>query len=84
MFLIDDQPAFNPNMRPSVRVGEMPKRHLADPSLAVAALGATQETLTSDLNTFGFLFEAMCERDLRIYAQCADGVCVVPITALRD
>jgi hypothetical protein len=84
LFLIDDQPAFNPNMRPSVRVGEMPKRHLADPSLAVAALGATQETLTSDLNTFGFLFEAMCERDLRIYAQCADGVCVVPITALRD
>ncbi|XDS45582.1 DUF4143 domain-containing protein [Bifidobacterium aquikefiricola] len=73
LFLIDDQPAFNPNMRSSVRVGKMPKRHLADPSLAAAALGATQETLKGDLNTFGFLFEAMCERDLRIYAQCADG-----------
>lgn len=73
LFLIDDQPAFNPNMRSSVRVGKMPKRHLADPSLAAAALGVTAETLTDDLNTFGFLFEAMCERDLRVYAQCAGG-----------
>ncbi len=73
LFLIDDQQAFNPNMRSSVRVGKTPKRHLADPSLAVAALGATAETLANDLNTFGFLFEAMCERDLRVYAQCAGG-----------
>lgn len=73
LFLVDEQPAFNPNMRSSVRVGKMPKRHLADPSLAAAALGATAETLANDLNTFGFLFEAMCERDLRVYAQCAGG-----------
>lgn len=73
LFLIDDQPAFNPNMRSSVRVGKTPKRHLADPSLAVVALGATAQTLTEDLSTFGFLFEAMCERDLQIYSQAAGG-----------
>ena len=73
LFLIDDQPAFNPNMRPSVRVGKMPKRHLADPSLAAAALRATPDTLLNDLQTFGFLFEGLCERDLRIYAQSRGG-----------
>lgn len=73
LFLIDDQPAFNPNMRSSVRVGKTPKRHLADPSLAVAALRATTQTLAADLSTFGFLFEAMCERDLRIYSQVTAG-----------
>ena len=45
------------------------KRHFADPSLACALLGATPEKLLGDLNTLGFLFEALCERDLRIYAE---------------
>lgn len=73
LFAIYDQPAFNPNMRSSVRVGKKPKRHLADPSLAAAALGATPERLMGDLNTLGFLFEALCERDLTIYAQANGG-----------
>lgn len=73
LFAVYDQPAFNPNMRSSVRVGKKPKRHLADPSLAAAALGATPAHLMGDLNTLGFLFEALCERDLAIYAQACGG-----------
>lgn len=73
IFAVYEQPAFNPHMRSSVRVGKKPKRHLADPSLAAAALNATPDRLMSDLETFGFLFEALCERDLMIYAQSAGG-----------
>ena len=73
MFLLDDQPAFNANLRSSRRVLKSPKRHFSDPSLAVAALGATADMLLSDLNTFGFLFEALCEHDLRIYAESIGG-----------
>jgi predicted AAA+ superfamily ATPase len=68
MFLRHDQPAFDPNMRSSVRVGKSVKRHFADPSLAVAAMEVSDEMLGKDLNTLGFLFEALCERDLQIYA----------------
>lgn len=73
LFMIENQPAFNPNMRSAVRVGKSAKRHFTDPSLAIAALGATPEMLFNDLNTFGFLFEALCERDLRIYGQSIGG-----------
>ena len=69
LFLIRDQPAFDPNHRSSKRVGKSAKRHLADPALAVAALGMTGEMLMRDLRTFGFMFEALCEHDLRIYAE---------------
>ena len=68
LHLIEDQPAYSPNYRSPVRVGKNPKRHLADPSLAVAAMGLDRKTLKNDLKTLGFLFEALCERDLRIYA----------------
>lgn len=73
IFAVYEQPAFNPHMRSSVRVGKKPKRHLADPSLAAAALRVTPERLMGDLETFGFLFEALCERDLNIYAQALGG-----------
>ncbi|MBN1552235.1 DUF4143 domain-containing protein, partial [bacterium] len=69
LFIIEDQMAFNPNLRSSVRVGKSAKRHFVDPSLAAAALGATPERLLNDLNTYGLLFEAMCIRDLRVYAE---------------
>ena len=69
LFLIEDQYAYDPNLRSTVRVGKSAKRHFVDPSLAVAALGATSERLLNDLNTYGFLFEALCIRDLRIYAE---------------
>ena len=69
LFMVWEQPAYSPNLRSPVRVGKKPKRHLADPSLAVAALGASAQDLLGDLNTFGFLFEGMCARDLSVYAQ---------------
>ena len=73
LFLLDNQPAFNPNLRSSVRVGKSPKRHFVDPSLAVAAMGATHDMLRNNLRTFGFLFEALVERDLRTYAETWGG-----------
>lgn len=73
LHLIANQPPFALNLRSSARVGKAVKRHLVDPSLSVAALGATSQTLFSDLHTFGFLFEALCERDLAIYAASAGG-----------
>ena len=69
LYLIDNQPAFDPNLRSSVRVGKRVKRHLTDPSLAIAALNVGKERLMKDLTTFGFFFEALCERDLDIYAR---------------
>jgi len=69
LFILEDQLAFTPNIRSSIRVGKSAKRHFSDPSLAVALLGASPERLKNDLNTFGFLFESLCTRDLRIYAE---------------
>lgn len=73
LFLIDDQPPFVANIRSSVRLKQAEKRHLCDPSLACALLGATPASLIGDLETLGFLFEALCERDLRIYAESFGG-----------
>lgn len=69
LFLIDNQKPFEPRLRSSIRIKQAEKRHLSDPSLAAALLSATPDMLLNDLNTLGFLFEALCERDLRIYAQ---------------
>ena len=68
LFLIENQKPYSSGIRSSVRVKQAEKRHLADPSLACALLKATPEMLLNDLTTLGFLFEALCERDLRIYA----------------
>lgn len=73
LFLIDDQLPFAANIRSSVRLKQAEKRHLCDPSLACALLGATPASLIGDLETLGFLFEALCERDLRIYAESFGG-----------
>ena len=56
-------------MRSSVRVKQAEKRHFSDPSLACALLKLTPSHLINDLNTFGFLFEALVERDLKVYAE---------------
>lgn len=69
LFLTDDQPPFSTGIRSSVRVKQAEKRHLADPSLACALLKATPTNLLGDLETLGFFFEALCERDLRIYGE---------------
>ena len=69
LFILEDQPAYTPNLRSSVRIGKSAKRHFTDPSLAAALLGSTSERLMNDLNTFGLLFESLCIRDLRIYSE---------------
>ena len=69
LFLTDNQKPYGTQLRSTVRVKQAEKRHLSDPSLACALLNATPEILMRDLNTLGFLFEALCERDLKIYAE---------------
>jgi predicted AAA+ superfamily ATPase len=72
LMIVENQPAWAPHLRSRSRVRSAPKRHFVDPSLAVAALRATPERLLKDLNLFGFLFESLVVRDLRVFAQAAD------------
>lgn len=69
MFLFNNQEPFSPNIRSSLRVKQMEKRHFSDPAMACAMLKLTPKKMMNDLNTFGFMFEALVERDLSIYAQ---------------
>lgn len=70
LFLIEDQPSWRPQLRSRVRLTATPKRHLADPSLAVAALGATPDRLLGpEIELTGFLFESQVIHDLRVYAE---------------
>lgn len=69
LFITDNQLPFSSGIRSSVRIKQAEKRHFSDPSLACALLKATPAGLMGDLETLGFLFEALCERDLRIYAE---------------
>jgi len=74
LFLIEDQPSWKPRLRSRVRLAATPKRHLADPSLVVAALGATPERLLgTEIALTGFLFESQVVHDLRVYAQPSRG-----------
>lgn len=72
VFVIEDMPAWNPKLRSKAAIRSSDTRYFVDPSIAVAALGTGPQDLFNDLNTFGFLFEAMCIRDLRVYAQALD------------
>lgn len=69
LFIIENQLPFASSIRSKVRVRQQQKRHFTDPSLACALLSITPDMLINDLETLGFLFEAMCERDLNIYAE---------------
>lgn len=69
MFLFNNQEPFSPNIRSSLRVKQMEKRHFSDPAMACAILKLTPKKMMNDLKTFGFMFEAMVERDLSIYSQ---------------
>jgi predicted AAA+ superfamily ATPase len=73
LFVIENQPAWEPHLRSKYVLRKSPKRHLVDPSLAVAALEATPDALLRDLRLLGFLFESLVVRDLRIYAQPLGG-----------
>jgi hypothetical protein len=73
LFVIDDIAAWSPAIRSKTVIRTSKKRCFVDPSIAVAALGASPESLELDLNTFGFIFECLCFRDLRIYSQAMGG-----------
>lgn len=73
LFITDNQLPFSSGVRSSVRVKQAVKRHFSDPSLACALLKVTPDSLMNDLETFGFLFESLCERDLKIYAESFGG-----------
>jgi predicted AAA+ superfamily ATPase len=73
LFVVEDQPAWQPHLRSRYRLRRIAKRHFVDPSLAVAALRSEPEALVRDLNFMGLLFESMVIRDLRIYGQAVDG-----------
>lgn len=69
IFFVNDIPAWSPALRSPVRIRSAAKRHLADPSLAAAALGATPESLVADQKTMGFLFESLVAHDVIVYAR---------------
>lgn len=73
LHIIENQEAYNENYRSPERVGKSAKRHFTDPSLACACLDLTKEKLINDLKTFGFMFESLVERDLRIYIEYLGG-----------
>ena len=73
IFVIEDMPAWNPNLRSKAAIRTSDTRYFVDPSIAVAALGIGPKDLMSDLNTFGFVFENLCVRDLRVYAEAMNG-----------
>lgn len=73
LYLIENQEAYTANLRSRQRIGKSVKRHFTDPSLACAILNITPEILMNDVRTYGFMFEALVERDLRIYIESLDG-----------
>ncbi len=73
LYVIDDQSAWTPALRSKTALRTTAKRHFVDPSIAVASLRTSPEGLLKDFKTFGFLFESLCVRDLRIYAQPLGG-----------
>ena len=73
IFVVEDLPAWSPSLRSKTAIRTSVKRQFVDPSIAVAAMRTNPEGLLRDFNTFGFLFESLCTRDIRIYAQACDG-----------
>lgn len=73
IFVIEDAMAWNPNLRSKTAVRTSDTRYFTDPSISVAALGLGPEDLINDMKTFGFIFESLCIRDLRIYAEALKG-----------
>lgn len=73
IFVIEDVEAWNPNLRSKTAIRTSDTRYFTDPSIATAALGIGPNDLISDLNTFGLIFETLCIRDLRTYAEALNG-----------
>lgn len=73
IFVVEDMPAWNPNLRSKTAIRTTDTRYYVDPSIAVAALGIGPKDLLNDLKTFGFLFETLCIRDLRVFTNALNG-----------
>lgn len=73
IFVIEDMPAWNPNLRSKTAIRSSDTRYYVDPSIATAALGIGPNDLINDLKTFGFIFETLCIRDLRVFADALNG-----------
>lgn len=73
IFVIEDMPAWNPNLRSKTSIRTTDTRYFVDPSIATAALSIGPNDLMNDLNTLGLFFETLCVRDLRVFAQALDG-----------
>ncbi len=73
IFVVEDMPAWNPNLRSKTAIRSSDTRYFIDPSIAAAALGIGPDDLLADLKTFGFLFETLCVRDLRVFADALGG-----------
>ena len=73
LFVIEESPAWIPNLRSKTAIRTSKTRYFVDPSIAVAALGIGPNDLIHDLNTFGLIFESLCIRDLRVYAESING-----------
>jgi predicted AAA+ superfamily ATPase len=72
LMIYEEQPAWSPHLRSRSILRKSPKRHFVDPSLAVAAIGATSDRLLGDLNALGLLFDSFVYRDLSVYARASD------------
>ena len=73
IFVVEDMPAWNPNLRSKTAIRSSDTRYFVDPSIGVAALGLGPNDLIQDLETYGLMFEAMCVRDLRVFADALGG-----------
>lgn len=73
IFVTENLPAWNPALRSKTAVRTSPKRQFTDPSIAAAVMRLTPKSVLNDFNYFGFLFESLCDRDLRVYADANDG-----------
>ena len=73
IFVVEESPAWNPNLRSKTAIRTSDTRYFVDPSIAVAAMGLGPNDLIDDLRTFGLIFETLCVRDLRIYAESLNG-----------
>ena len=73
LFVIEDIPAWSPAIRSATAIRSSKKRCFTDPSIAAAVLGASPQSLELDLRTFGFIFECLCIRDLKVYSQALGG-----------
>lgn len=73
IFVIEDVQAWNPNLRSKTAIRKSDTRYFTDPSIATAVMGLGPTDLVNDLNTFGFIFETLCMRDLRVYSEALNG-----------